>query len=181
MRERLLALGCVLLGALALDACGVAATHSIGPPPANVPRSGTVATTTADGSIVLLGGGAVFAVLSGDASSWTGDRVTLVANGDVMLNSARRDRAEVSFVGDAGTARAYSNTGEHTQESGATDGSLVLLDDGSVWVVARADRGHNVEWSEGSVVDVEPGSHGLYRLSNPSSGSSVAAAYVGEK
>ena len=89
-------------------------------PPAGVPRSGTVATTTADGSIVLLRGGAVFAVLSGDASSWYGDRVTIVADGRVMLNATRHDRAEVSFVGDAETPRTYSNTGEHTQESGAS-------------------------------------------------------------
>ena len=47
------------------------------------------------------------------------------------------------------------------------DGSLVLLDDGSVWVVASRKRERNVKWREGSAVDVEPGPHGEYRLVEP--------------
>lgn len=181
MKPRLLSVAGTALSALALGACGVAATHQVEATPSSAPRSGVVQTTTADGSIVRLRAGGVFAVLNGDASRWVGDTVSVVSNERIMLNHARHDRAEVTYVGDAANPRTYSNTGEHTQESGAADGSLLLLDDGSVWVVPTTGRSHTYTWTEGSVVNVEPGPGGLYKLANPSSGTSVLAAYVGEK
>jgi hypothetical protein len=179
--QRLLFAGGAALAAFTLAACGVAATHPVEATPSGAPRSGVVETTTADGTILRLRSGAVFAVLNGDASRWTGDSVRVISGERIMLNARLHDRAEVTYVGDPAKPRIYSNTGEHTQESGSTDGSLLLLDDGSVWVVTPEGRAHTHLWEESSTVNVEPGPHGLYRLANPSSGTSVLAAYVGEK
>jgi len=175
-----LACGAALL-ALTLSACGVSATHPVESQPTGVPNAGVVAITTSDGSILRLKSGAVFAVLNGDSSPWSGNAVKVIAGGRIMLDPQRHDRAEVSYVGEPAKPRTYANSGEHTQESGSADGSLILLDDGSVWAVQPAGRVHTRAWVEGSVVDVESASGGLYRLTNPSSGTSVLAAYVGEK
>ena len=175
-----LAFGAGLL-ALTLSACGVSGSRPAESTPSGVPNSGVVAITTSDGSILRLKSGAVFAVLNGDSSQWPGTAVKVISGARIMLDAQRHDRAEVSYVGDPAKPQTYSNSGQHTQESGSADGSLILLDDGSVWAVQSAGRVHTRAWPEGSVVDVEAATGGLYRLTNPSSGTSVLAAYVGEK
>jgi len=145
------------------------------------PVSGVVSSITTDGSIIELTDGSVFALVSGDASRWLDQRVRTVSGGAIMIDVASGEKGEAQYVGSVRHPRTYANGGEHNQESGSPDGSLILLDDGSVWSIPPDERSRTSTWAEGASVSVEPGPHGRYRLTNGASGSTVLATYVGEK
>lgn len=170
-----------MLACALLAGCGTTATA---PPPRAESSAGdltgVVETVTVDGSIALLRGGDVYAIVNGDSSRWEGSTVRVISGGGIMID-ANGEKAEVHLVGSVDHPRTYSNTGEHSQESGSSDGGLLLLDDGSVWAVPAAERHHTRVWAEGAPVNVEPGPHGLYKLTNSSTGTTVLAAYIGEK
>lgn len=170
-----------LAGALLWSGCATKSTAPPPPEPQAGPTSGTVTTVTTDGSIIQLADGSVFGILSGDASRWVGQRVRVVSGGGIMINVQSGEKGESQYVGSVHRLRTYSNSGEHNQESASPGGELVLLDDGSVWSIPPSERNVTSGWAEGGGVTVEGGPHGRYRLTNGASGSTVLAAYVGEK
>jgi hypothetical protein len=72
------------------------------------------------------------------------------------------------------------DTGDHALRDKSDDGSILLLDDGSVWVVAQADRVNTGLWLAPSSITVNEGSGAPYELVNTDDQETAEANYIGQ-
>jgi hypothetical protein len=140
-----------------------------------------VETVTEDGSVVALDNQAVYST-SEDASSWEGDEVAIGEDDSSLTNLSMGDRIEVNRVGDLSKSESYSGSGD-TLDSKSSDGSIIVLNDESVWAVESAGQSKSNTWTDSSsiTVDESEGASNSYQLVNTDDHESVTANYIGEK
>jgi hypothetical protein len=154
------------------------ATNQHGPSP-------RVETVTRNGAVLVISPGVAYSVESQDqttASSFTpGDSVAVNEEEEITdLRSGRRVSA--SEIGDIAEANRYPHGGtRHMLATGSPDGSIVVLNDESVWAVSPAGRATAASWVHGAPIAVPPRSHLLYRLVNSDDRSTIRASYIGEE
>jgi len=111
---------------------------------------------------VALSGGSVYSVDAGDqstTSSWSsGDPISVGQGGDTLANTSTGDNATVTRIGNTADGMTYTGSGDHTQQTKSDDGSLVVLNDGSVWEVFNADQSTATSWSDSAAITVTAGS-----------------------
>jgi hypothetical protein len=137
--------------------------------------------TTSDGAVVSLDDGSVYSVSDGDVSSWSsGDEVAVSDAQDSLTNLSTSDNVSVSYVGDTSDDSLYSGAGQ-SQDTSSDDGSLLVLDDGSVWAVTDpSDQGTASQWQDGASIIVNDSSPG-YLLVNTDDDETVHANYIGDE
>jgi hypothetical protein len=134
--------------------------------------------------VLLLDDGSVYSVGSADqstVSAWSeGDDVSVDDSGGTITDtsSVSPEAASVTYVGDENGDYSYSAGGDQSQHTNSSDGSIEVLDDGSIWIVDAADRSTTATWTDGDSVTVTEGQGG-YELVNTNSQETVAANYVG--
>jgi hypothetical protein len=147
----------------------------------------SVNAVTSDGAVVELDNGAVYSVSSSDqstSSSWSpGDTISVGANDDSLANLDTNEAVSATHVGDSSNNDLYLNAGDHTQQTNSSDGSIIVLDDGSIWEVADpSDQLTAALWLDASSITVqEDSSSPPYTLVNTDDQSSVQASYVGDE
>jgi hypothetical protein len=155
------------------------------PLPPDVPSStrASVDVITSDGTVLLLSDGSVYSVDSSDqsvVSSWSqDDDVAVNDSGDAITNLSTGEKVSVSLIGNESSANIYVNTGDHALRDKSDDGSVLLLDDGSVWVVALVDRVNTGLWLAPSSIAVNEGSGAAYELVNADDQETAEANYIG--
>lgn len=148
------------------------------------PTTTTIAGVTSDGAVLLLDDGSVYSVGSADQSTvsgWSeGDDVSVDDSSSTITDtsSVSPEAASVTYVGDENGDYSYSAGGDQSQQTSSSDGSIEVLDDGSIWIVDAADRSTTATWTDGDSVTVTEGQGG-YELVNTSSQETVATNYVG--
>ncbi len=179
------------------DGTGLATTQAHAAPPQphrrrhrrSIPGGGpsnpqSIDTITLDGAVLVLEDGSVYSVDSGyqsTVSSWSsGNSIALGAAEDRLTNLSRGKSVSVTKVGDSAEANPYANTGEHALETSSADGSVVVLDDGSIWEVSAADQSTAARWTHASFITVNEGSSTPgYALVNTDNNSVIEANYIG--
>ncbi|HME04939.1 MAG TPA: hypothetical protein VKG38_18095 [Solirubrobacteraceae bacterium] len=153
------------------------------PPPAKVAPNGeqSLAAIADDNEVVALSDGTVWSL--GSAESWsTGDKITVGESEDTLYDGTEGESVDATKIGEASDANPYPSEGEHTQEAISDDGSLIVLDDGSVWAVSGADQATAATWTDASTIEARQGSASpRYRLVNTGDESTVEAGYMGDK
>jgi hypothetical protein len=137
---------------------------------------------TDDGNVLALDNGDVYAVSSGDASSWQGHEV-IVGRGTLTDVEGEEEKLEVKRVGNLSVSKRYSGPGEGMLDTKASNGSILVLSDGSVWSVESVDRVNTGVWLEPDSIMVNQRSGPAYELVNTDEhpAESATASYVGEK
>jgi hypothetical protein len=155
-------------------------------PPAPTPSStDSVDAVTSDGAVVVLGDGSVYSVDAGDqstTSSWpSGDPISVADGKDHLTDLSNGDSVAVTYVGDTSDTNSYAGTGaSHSLSTNSSDGSIVVLDDGSIWAVAPGDQATSSVWIDPSSITVNESSQSPpYELVNSDSEDSVTANYIG--
>ena len=155
------------------------------PPSTNGSGAQSLDAVTSDGAVVVTSG-SIYSVDGADqstVSAWSsGDPLSVSPAGDRIANTSTGDTASVTYVGSSSNAAVYSNTGDHTQATNSDDGSIVVLDDGSIWEVKAPDQSTSSGWADGSSVTVNEHPGGTnYTLVNTDDQSSVQADYIGDE
>ncbi len=139
---------------------------------------------TSDGAVVLTGG-SIYSVDSADqstVSSWSsGDPLAVSQSGDQITNTSTGETATVTNVGKSSDANPYSATGDHTQQTNSNDGSIVVLDDGSIWYVEPSAQSISSNWTDAASITVNDTSGSDYQLVNTDDQSTVQARYIGDE
>jgi hypothetical protein len=141
---------------------------------------------TSDGAVVVLKDGSVYAVDSGDrstSSSWQSNEAITVDEGEESLtNLESGEKVTAKQVGKTSDANPYPNTGDHTQDTNDSNGSIVVLDDGSIWAVESGDQSMAESWNDGASITVnEESAGGGYKLVNTDEHEIVHANYIGDE
>ena len=139
---------------------------------------------TSDGGVVLLADGSVYSVDSADqatASSWSsGDPISVANTDDRLTNLSTGDNVAVTSAGHSSDTNIYPNIGDHTLSVRSDDGKILILEDGSIWIVAPPGDVTDITWLAPSSITVNEGSAGPpYELVNTDDQSSVLANYIG--
>jgi hypothetical protein len=151
-------------------------------------RSGTthlVETITRNGAVLVVSPGTAYSVetpYQRTASSFaSGDTVTVNEEEDITdLRTGKRVSA--TEIGDTTEANVYPHGGStHKLSTASADGSIVVLNDESVWAVSPAGRRTAASWAHGSSIAVPRHSHLLYGLLNTDDHTIVRASYIGEE
>jgi endonuclease YncB( thermonuclease family) len=160
------------------------------PHTASPSSTASVDAVTSDGAVISLDDGSVYSVDSSDQSAvsqWSsGDQAAVDDTGDAITNLSSGDNVPVTEAGqtdDFGNT-SYADTGaEHSQDTSSDDGSIVVLDDGSIWSVASADQATTAAWTDGDSIVVNDSSSGIgsYQLVNTDTQEAVDASYVGDE
>jgi hypothetical protein len=116
-------------------------------------------------------------------SSWsTGDPIAAAQAGDSITNLSNGDQVTVTSVGKSSDANPYSGTGDHTQDTNSSDGSVIVLEDGSIWEVSASDQPTAAIWNDDSSITVNETSSGSsYELVNTDDQATVQANYLGNE
>jgi hypothetical protein len=128
----------------------------------------------------------MYSVDAGDqptVSVWSaGDPVSLSASDDQLTNLSNGNTVTVTNIGTSSDANPYPKTGDHSQQTSSDDGSIVVLDDGSVWEVNASDQATTGAWPDSSSITVNAMPSGTsYELVNTDDQSSVQANYIGNE
>ncbi len=128
--------------------------------------------------VLALSDGSVWSLDSGQ--SWSeGDTIEVGENEGSLYDATAEESEEASKIGDAGGTGGYAGEGEeHSIEAVSSDGSLLELEDNSVWSIVPAGQATSSTWSDGDSVSVHGGGP-QYTLSD--NGETVEAFYVGDK
>jgi hypothetical protein len=157
--------------------------HHRAPRPGKIAPNGeqSIAAITDDDEVVALSDDTVWSL--GSSESWSdGDKITVGESEDTLYDATEGESVSATKIGETSDSNTYADEGEHTQEAVSDDGSLIVLDDGSVWAVAAADQSTTSTWTDSSAIDVRQGSAGPnYELINTDEQSSAEAGYVGDK
>ena len=161
-------------------------SHHAKPAP-HAPLAGgdqTVETVTGDGNVLLLDDGDVYST-DEDASDWENENVSVSEDESKITKTDDGEQLEVSKIGESFNGEPYSGAGEeHNQDTNSSDGAIIVLEDGSVWVVADGDRSTASRWTDSTSITVseaegsEPGS---YTLDDTEDHESVTATHIGGK
>lgn len=145
----------------------------------------TVEARTGDGAVLALTDGNVYSVRPSDYSTvaeWSPGAAVAVARDDESVTNLRTgQKVSVATVASGGP---YSGFGEeHTLETMSSDGSLIVLNDHSIWEVSTADQVLAALWTadEPVVVAQASVSSTSYPLTNTERKSTVEAEYLGEE
>lgn len=152
------------------------------PPPKAAPGGEqTLVAITGNDEVLALGNGTVWWLES--PRRWTpGEKITVGSSEDTLYDTALGESVPVMKLGAVTEANADAAEGEHTLEALSGDGSLIVLNDASVWAVAPADRRTAATWRAAAIIQVEEGSSGArYRLLNTDTQGSVEAGYIANK
>jgi hypothetical protein len=155
-------------------------------PPA-APSAGStnaaVDAVTDDGGVLTLDDGSVYSVDGGDqstVSSWSqGDPVSVSDSNDAIFNSSTGDKVSVTYVDDSSAAHAYAGVGSSISAK-SDDGSIIVLDDGSIWIVAPYDRSTSGPWVDGTSITVND-SGATDQLVDTDDQETVDANYIGQE
>lgn len=137
--------------------------------------------------MLLLDDGSVYSVDSGDQSTvsgWSsGDPVKIADSGDSITNLSTGEQVTVTLAGNEPDTNAYPGVGDHSLMSNSDDGTIVVLDDGSIWIVTAADTATASVWLDPSSVTVNEGSSApaAYDLVNTDSQDAIQASYIGQE
>ncbi len=120
----------------------------------------------------------------GTASTWTdGDAITVAGGGGSLVDTDTGDVVGGTRIGSDSDSNAYADTGDHSLAAISTDGSIITLEDGSVWEVPDpADQSTVSSWTDGDSITVseDPNSTG-YIVADTDDGSAVSANYIGDE
>jgi endonuclease YncB( thermonuclease family) len=153
-------------------------------------NTASVDAVTSDGAVISLDDGSVYSVDSGDQATvrqWSsGDQVAVDDAGDTITDLSTGDNVYVTEAGQADDSSntSYTDTGaQHSQDTSSDDGSIVVLDDGSIWSIASADQATTAAWADGDSIVVNDSSSGVgsYQLVNTDTQEAVDASYVGDE
>jgi hypothetical protein len=116
------------------------------------------------------------------ASNWSaGDPVAVGTDDASLFNRSSGESVTVTSVGIVSDASVYAATGDYTQQTNSGDGSVVVLDDNSIWHVVGPDQGTASAWTDGDAITVNDSSGSGYELVNTDQQSSVHANYIGDE
>jgi hypothetical protein len=155
--------------------------RSTAPPPGS---DQSVEAVTSDGAVVILHDGSVYSVDSADqstVSSWSsGDQVSVGESEENLFNVASGESVSATKVGDTSESNTHAVEGEHTQQTNSDDGSVLVLDDGSIWEVSPSDQATAATWTDAASITVNQGNAGpMYELVNTDEHESIQASYIG--
>jgi hypothetical protein len=141
---------------------------------------------TSDGAVLTLDDGSVYSVDAADqstVSSWSqGDQVSVAGTGDAITNLSTGEKVTVTSVGNSSDTNVYPNTGDHTQTTNSSDGSIIVLEDGSIWIVAPTDQATTSLWLDTASITVNDGSSTpAYDLVNTDNQETATANYIGQE
>jgi hypothetical protein len=129
--------------------------------------------TLDDGSVY-----SVDAADQGTVASWSqGDSVSVNDAQDSISNTSTGDTASVTYVGDTTDANVYSGVGQSIAAI-ASDGSIIVLDDGSIWIVASYDQPTSAVWLDGTSITVSSSGDQLIDTDDQET---VDAKYIGQE
>jgi hypothetical protein len=86
----------------------------------------------------------------------------------------------VSYVGATSDGNAYAGGGSSITAK-SDDGSVIVLDDGSIWFVDPADQATSGPWVDATSITVSQSSDGSYELVDTDDQERVAANYIGQE
>jgi hypothetical protein len=142
-----------------------------------------VEAVTEDGGVVVLDDGAVYSVETGDeptAASWSsGDKVAVDDGEESLTNLANGEKVSAKHIGDKTDTNSYAATGDHTQETRTDDGSIIVLDDHSIWAVEAGDESKASIWNDAASITVNETGGSSYELVNTDEEETVHANYIG--
>jgi hypothetical protein len=125
--------------------------------------------------------GSVYSVDGGDqstVSSWSqGDPVTVSNSQDAIFNTSTGEKVSVTYVDDASAVNAYAGSGSSVAAK-SDDGSIIVLDDGSIWIVASYDQSTSSVWVDATSITVNDSGD---KLVNTDDQETVDANYIGQE
>jgi hypothetical protein len=98
---------------------------------------------------------------------------------DAIFNTSTGERVSVTSVGDSSDANAYAGSGSGIAAK-SDDGSIIVLDDGSIWIVAPYDRATSGPWVDATSITVND-SGAPDQLVNTDDHETVDANYIGQE
>ncbi len=116
--------------------------------------------------------------------SWSqGDSVAVADSGDAMTNLSTGENVSVTQVGDTSDHNVYPGPtgGSDLIQAKSDDGSLLVLDDGSIWFVSPGDQATSGPWVDQTSITVNEGSGGSYELVDTDDQEIVEANYIGRE
>jgi hypothetical protein len=135
--------------------------------------------------VVVLNDGSVYSVDPGDQStsaSWSPSDNIAVGNGDESLtNLENGEKVSAKRVGNTSDTNSYPNTGDHTQQTNSSDGSIIVLEDGSIWAVDAGDQATAAPWTDATSITVNETEGSRYELVNTDEHEIVHANYIGDE
>jgi hypothetical protein len=145
----------------------------------------SLTTYTDDGAVVELDDGSVWSIDIADQSTVTGwsdgDAMTTNSAGDTLIDTDQSETASATEIGSMTDTNAYAGSGTSIAALG-DDGSILTLDDGSVWAINDlGDQSTVTGWSDGDPITVADNSDGTYTLANGNDNSTVSANYIGNE
>jgi hypothetical protein len=141
---------------------------------------------TSDGGVVVLNDASVYSVESGEettTSSWSsGDEIAVDQAEESLTDLSNSEHVSAKRVGSTSDSNPYPDAGgEHSQETNASDGSIIVLDDGSIWEVESGDQSTASTWTDSSAITVNEGTASTYELVNTDEHETVHANYIGSE
>jgi hypothetical protein len=85
----------------------------------------------------------------------------------------------VTYVDDSTAANAYAGSGQSITAK-SDDGSIIVLDDDSIWIVASYDQSTSASWVDGTSITVND-SGGTDQLVDTDDQETVHANYIGQE
>jgi hypothetical protein len=127
--------------------------------------------------------GSVYSVDGGDqstVSSWSqGDPVSVSDSQDAIFNTSTGESVSVTYVDDSSAANSYPGSGgDQSIAAKSDDGSIIVLDDNSIWIVASYDRATSLAWVDATSIIV---SNSGDQLVNTDDQETVDANYIGQE
>jgi hypothetical protein len=139
---------------------------------------------TDDGAVLTLQDGSVYSVDGGDQSTvsqWSqGDDIAISDSHDSITDLSTGDKVSVTLVGDISDTNSYPSTGAHSIQAKTDDGSIMVLDDGSIWAVGP-DQATTAPWVDGTSITVNDGSGASYDLVDTDDQEIAEANYIGQE
>jgi hypothetical protein len=140
---------------------------------------------TDDGAVLTLDDGSVYSVPdSGDQSTvsgWSsGDSVSVSDAQDSIFNTSSGESVSVTYVGDSSDSATYAGTGQSIAAK-SDDGSIIVLDDNSIWIVASYDRSTSAYWTDADSITVNDSGATDQLVDTDSQGETVDANYIGQE
>jgi hypothetical protein len=140
---------------------------------------------TPNGAVVVVSPGTTYSVESEDwrtASSFAAGDLVTVNEEEEITDLRTGKRVSATEIGDTTEANVYPHGGtSHRLASHSADGSIVVLNDESVWAVSPATRATAASWTRGDRIAVPKHSHLLYRLVNTQDHTTIKASYIAEE
>lgn len=154
--------------------------HGTAPVPASVDA------LTDDGAVLTLDDGSVYSVDAGDqstVSSWSqGDPAVVEDSGDAATNLSTGDKVSLTEVGNTSDVNAYPGTGgDSSIAAKSDDGSIIVLDDSSIWFVAPSDQPTSGLWLDLTSIVVNEAPDGSYELVDTDDQEIVEANNIGQE